>query len=81
MSAISAVSAIPATVYFVACVFRSSVLVLPSFLFEDTARRRAESAADEADLQENALGHLEAQWGPDGVILSPWILGTKHINL
>lgn len=57
----------------------SSVLVLLPFMFEDTARRRAESAADEADLQENALGHLAAQWGP-GVILSPWILGNKNIN-
>ena len=57
----------------------SSVLVLLPFILKDTARRRAESAADEADLQENALGHLAAQWGP-GVILSPWILGNKNIN-
>ena len=29
---------------------------------QDTARRRAESAADEADLEENALGHLGSRW-------------------
>ena len=28
------------------------------FMIQDMARRRAESAADEADLEENALGHL-----------------------
>ena len=56
----SAISAMPFTVYFVACVFSVSSASF-HLLFKDTARRRAESAADEADLQENALGHLAAQ--------------------